>query len=99
MFNLNSLKRPDIIFLVICIVVIVLIVAIYFLIPVFKHKQLKEQRENLRKRESAFRSNIKDEEENVVVEETKKENKNDEFAVDATIESNDQEATKEEVKE
>ena len=99
MFNLNSLKRPDIIFLVICIVVIVLIVAIYFLIPVFKHKQLKEQRENLRKRESAFRSNIKDEEENVVVEETKEENKSDEFAVDATIESNDQEATKEEVKE
>lgn len=97
MFNLNSLKRPDIIFLVICIVVIVLIVAIYFLIPVFKHKQLKEQRENLRKRESAFRSNIKDEEENVVVEETKEENKDD--VVDATIESNDQEATKEEVKE
>ena len=100
MFNLNSLKRPDITFLIICTVVIALIVVIYFLIPVFKHKQLKEQRENLRRRESAFRSNIKDEENNVVIEDTNEKNKDDEFVVEeVTIESNDKEESNEEVKE
>ena len=72
MFNLNTLKSPDITFLIICIVVIALIVLICFLIPVIKHKQLKEQRENLRKRESSFRSNIKNEEQQIEVVEEKK---------------------------
>ena len=55
---LNTLKGPDIAFFIICAVVIVAIVAIYFLIPVFNKKHYQEQRDNLRKREAAFKSNI-----------------------------------------
>ena len=55
---LNSLKDVDIAFFIICAVIVVLIVAVYFLIPVFNKKQYQEQRENLHKREDAFKSNL-----------------------------------------
>lgn len=54
---LNGLKSVDIGFFIGCGVAIALIIAIYYLIPVFNKKQYEEQRENLRKREAAFRAN------------------------------------------
>lgn len=54
---LNKLGSVDIGFFVACAAIIVLIVAVYFLIPVFNKKQYREQRDNLKKREDAFRSN------------------------------------------
>lgn len=54
---LNELGSVDIGFFVGCAVAIVLIVGIYFLIPVFNKKQYQEQRDNLKKREEAFKSN------------------------------------------
>ena len=59
---LNSLGAWDIGFFVLCALVIVVIVAIYFLIPVFNKKQYQEQRDNLKKREVAFKANIKEHE-------------------------------------
>lgn len=56
MMLLNNLGSVDIGFFVGCAVAIVLVVAIYFLIPVFNKKQYREQRENLKKREEAFKS-------------------------------------------
>lgn len=56
---LNQLGPVDIGFFVACAVIVVLIVAVYFLIPVFNKKQYQEQRENLKKREDAFKSNKK----------------------------------------
>ncbi len=56
---LNSLKQVDIIFFIALGAVIALCVIFYFLIPVFNKKQYREQRENLKKREVAFKSNIK----------------------------------------
>ncbi len=54
---LNGLKAVDFGFFIGCAVVIVLIIAVYFLIPVFNKKQYAEQRENLKKREAAFNAN------------------------------------------
>ena len=54
---INPLGGVDIAFFVICAVIIALGVGIYFLIPVLNKKQYQEQRENLRKREEAFKSN------------------------------------------
>lgn len=51
---LNSLGRVDRRFFLICGLVIAAIVAIYFLIPVFRKGQYKIQRDNLREREKAF---------------------------------------------
>lgn len=56
---LNTLGPIDIIFFVVCAAIVVVIVAVYFLIPVFNKKQYQEQRENLKKREDAFKSNKK----------------------------------------
>lgn len=56
---LNSLKRVDKAFFIICAIIIVLIVAFYFLIPVFNKKLYQEQRDNLKKREAAFNSNLR----------------------------------------
>lgn len=56
---LNSLKQVDIIFIIALGAIIALCVIIYFLIPVFNKKQYREQRENLKKREVAFKSNIR----------------------------------------
>lgn len=54
--QLNSLKTGDVIFFVLCGVIILAIVGIYFLIPVIKRKQLEEQRTALREREKAFKA-------------------------------------------
>lgn len=56
---LNSLGTTDIVFFVVLALIVVLIVAVYFLIPVFNKKQYQEQRDNLRKREVAFKANLK----------------------------------------
>lgn len=56
MVFINSLKDADIFFFVGCAVVVALIVLIYFLMPVFKKKLYSEQRENLKKREAAFKN-------------------------------------------
>ena len=55
---LNSLGAWDIGFFVACGVIIAIIVAVYFLIPVFNKKQYQEQRDNLKKREVAFKANL-----------------------------------------
>ena len=59
LFLLNPLGPIDITFFVVCAAIVVVIIAVYFLIPVFNKKQYKEQRENLKKREDAFKSNKK----------------------------------------
>ena len=56
---LNKIGKVDQAFFIVCAVIIALIVAVYFLIPVFNKKFYKEQRENLHKREAAFKSNLK----------------------------------------
>lgn len=55
---LNPLGRTDIIFFCVLAGIVVLCVAAYFLVPVINKKQYRELRENLKKRESAFKSNI-----------------------------------------
>lgn len=57
--NSLALKPTDIIFFIVLAVIIGLCVAVYFLIPVINKKQYQEQRENLKKREAAFKSNIR----------------------------------------
>ena len=52
-----SLPNVDIWFFVICALIVVAIVAIYYLIPVFNKKKYQEQRESLEKREAAFKAN------------------------------------------
>lgn len=54
---LNGISNVDAVFFTVCAVIIALIIAVYFLIPVFNKKLYKEQRENLHKREAAFKSN------------------------------------------
>ncbi len=54
---INGLKAVDIVFFIVCVALVAIAVGIYFLIPVLNKKQYKEQRENLRKREEAFKSN------------------------------------------
>lgn len=52
---LNKLKSVDVTFFLVCLGIVLLIVAIYFLIPVFRKSQYEERRESLRKREAAFK--------------------------------------------
>ncbi len=52
---LNKLKSVDITFFLVCLGIVLLIVAIYFLIPVFRKSQYEERRESLRRREAAFK--------------------------------------------
>lgn len=61
MFLLEAFRIVDIWFFVICGIAVVLIVAIYFLIPVFKRKQFAEARKNLSRREQLFKQNQKTE--------------------------------------
>ena len=69
MFLLNALKTPDIVFFVLMGVVVAIGIAVYFLIPIVKHKEFEERRENLKKREEVFRANLKSlKSENVVSE-------------------------------
>lgn len=77
---LNKIGLVDKLFFIICAVAIALIVAIYFLIPVFNKKFYKEQRENLRKRGAAFKTNLHP----AVPEETEGEAKQSEEAKDSS---------------
>ncbi len=54
---INELKPVDIVFFIICVAIVAIGIGVYFLIPVFNKKQYQEQRDNLRKREEAFKSN------------------------------------------
>ncbi len=56
---LNPLSSTDIIFFVVLGVLVVLCIVAYFLIPVINKKQYQEMRDNLKKREAAFQSNVK----------------------------------------
>ena len=51
---LNKLGKVDRRFFLICGIVIAVIVAVYFLIPVIRREQYETQRNNLREREKAF---------------------------------------------
>lgn len=55
---LNSLSSTDIVFFIVLAVIIVICIGVYFLIPVINKKQYRELRENLKKREAAFKSNV-----------------------------------------
>lgn len=55
---LNNVGNVDAAFFIVCAVIIAAIVGVYFLIPVFNKQLYKEQRENLHKREAAFKSNL-----------------------------------------
>ena len=56
----SPLPKVDLWFFIICAAIVVAIVAVYFLIPVFNKKKYKEQRDNLAKREAAFKANRTD---------------------------------------
>ncbi len=55
---LNPLNQTDIIFFIVLAAIVAVCVGVYFLIPVFNKKQYKELRDNLAKREAAFKSNV-----------------------------------------
>lgn len=54
---LNALGKTDVWFFIACAAIVVIAVVVYFLVPVFNKKQYREQRENLKKREAAFKAN------------------------------------------
>ena len=55
MILFNQLKQADIVFFIVCIAIIVIIIAVWLLIPVFNKRQYKEQRDSLRQREAIFK--------------------------------------------
>ena len=57
--ELNTLQAVDIIFFVVIVALVALCVGIYFLIPLINKKQYQEMRDNLNKREVAFKANFK----------------------------------------
>lgn len=59
LFSLNELKSTDIIFFVICLLIVLIGLAIYFLVPIIRAKEYKERRESLRRREEAFAASKK----------------------------------------
>ncbi len=66
---LNKLTATDKVFFIVLAAIIAVAIAIYFLIPLFNKKQYKEQRDNLKKREVAFKSNIRRTDGSVVIDE------------------------------
>lgn len=52
--KLQKLGKVDRSFFLICGIIIAVIIAVYFLIPVFRREQYEMQRNNLREREKAF---------------------------------------------
>ena len=52
--KLQKLGKVDRRFFLICGIIIAVIIAVYFLIPVFRREQYEMQRNNLREREKAF---------------------------------------------
>ncbi len=59
---INELRPVDTIFFIVCAVLVLVAVGIYYLIPIINKKQYQEQRENLKKREEAFKSNLREKE-------------------------------------
>lgn len=59
MFLLEPLKSHDINFFIVCGAIVAIIAIVWLLIPVFNKSQYRDQRESLRKREIAFKSNLK----------------------------------------
>ena len=57
--KLNPISATDLWFFILCGVIVAVIIAVYFLIPVFNKKQYQEMRDNLNKREVAFKANFK----------------------------------------
>ena len=55
---LNKLGKVDTAFICICAGIVVAIIAIYFLIPVFKKAQYQQQIDNLRAREAAIKASM-----------------------------------------
>lgn len=55
---INSLGGVDIAFFIISGVAILLLIGLYFLIPLLNSKQYAAQRENLKKREIEFNANL-----------------------------------------
>lgn len=55
---INQLKPVDVVFIIVCVALVAIAVGVYFLIPLINKKQYQEQRDNLRKREEAFKSNL-----------------------------------------
>ena len=53
---LNRLGKVDTAFICVCAGIVVAIVAIYFLLPVFKKAQYQQQIDNLRAREAAMKA-------------------------------------------
>ncbi|MBO5983108.1 MAG: hypothetical protein J6Q06_04530 [Clostridia bacterium] len=53
---LNKLGKVDTAFICVCAAIVVAIVAIYFLIPVFKKAQYQQQIDSLRAREAAIKA-------------------------------------------
>lgn len=53
---LNKLGKVDTAFICVCAGIVVAIVAIYFLIPVFKKAQYQQQIDNLKAREAAMKA-------------------------------------------
>ena len=58
--ELNELGPVDVGFFIVCGVLIVICILIYFLIPIINKKQYQEMRDNLKKREVAFKAGLKD---------------------------------------
>ena len=58
MFLINSLGGVDVAFFIIAGIGILLLVGLYFLIPLLNSKQYAAQRENLKKREIEFNANL-----------------------------------------
>lgn len=56
---LFTLKKPDLIFLIVLAAIIGVFVLVYILTPIVKKKQFDEAKANLKKREETFRANLK----------------------------------------
>lgn len=55
---LKTVKTVDIVFFVLIGVAILICVGIYFLMPIIKRREYREQREALAKREETFKANL-----------------------------------------
>ena len=65
---LNDLPTTDVVMFVVLGLIVAAIVAVYFLMPVINKKQYQEMRDNLAKREIAFKTNATSNEEEVASE-------------------------------
>ncbi len=56
---LNPLNSTDIVFFIVLAVLVALCIVFYFLVPILNKAQYQEMRDNLKKREDAFKSNVR----------------------------------------